>query len=269
MQWIHDLPGLAVGPLCILAFVVPTVVGLWFVQRNVHQRLKITETLVDNGVVGWFFSAIFTLSGITLGLIAVTTWESFNHVSGIVSEEAASIVALYRDTSGFPPPLRDDLQQRLREYTRYLIDRVWPAQARGVILTDGNRMLDEFQSVLFANEPATEGQRILQAEAMKAFNQLIEYRRQRIEGVKQRVPSVIWEVLLFGGALTILASYCFQLKEFKFHLLLSCGLAAMIGLLVYVIVALDQPYRGAVSIGPTAYEIIYDGLMKNDGPGGR
>jgi hypothetical protein len=263
MQWIHDLPGWAVALVCILTFLVPTIIGLWVVHRNVHQRLRLTETLVDNGVVGWFFSAIFTLYGITLGLIAVTTWESFNHVAGIVSEEAASIAALYRDTSGFPAPLGDDLQKRLREYTRYLIDQVWPAQSHGEILTDGNRMLDDFENVLFANEPATEGQRLLQAEAMKAYNQLIEYLRQRIEAVKQGVPGVIWEVLFFGGALTILASFCFQVNEFKFHLLMSCGLAVMIGLLVYVIAALDRPYRGAVSIGPAAYEIIYDGLMKN------
>ncbi len=73
MQWIHDLPGWAVALVCILAFLVPTIIGLWLVHRNVHQRLRLTETLVDNGVVGWFFSAIFKLYGITLGLIAVTT----------------------------------------------------------------------------------------------------------------------------------------------------------------------------------------------------
>jgi hypothetical protein len=263
MQWIHDLPGWAIGPFCVLGFVLPTVLGLWIAHRKVHERLKVGETLIDNGVVGWFFSGIFTLYGITLGLIAVTTWESFNRVSGIVSQEAASIAALYRDTSGFPALLRDDLQKRLREYTRDIIDRVWPAQRRDEILTDSNHTLDEFENVLFANEPATEGQRILQAEAMKAFNQMIEFRRQRIEAVKVGVPGVIWEVLLLGGALTILASFCFQLNSFRFHLLLSSGLALMIGLLVYLIAALDRPYCGAVSIGPTAYEIIYDGLMKD------
>jgi hypothetical protein len=263
MQWIHDFPTWTAGPLCILSFVLPTMAGLWLVHRNVHQRLRFRETLVDNGVVGWFFSSIFTLYGITLGLIAVTTWENFMHVSGIVSEEAASIAALYRDTSGFPSPVRDELHDRLREYTRYIIEKAWPAQRRGEILTDGNRMIDEFESAMLAIEPKTDGQRILQAEALKAFNQLVEFRRQRIEAVNKGMPGVIGGVVLLGGVLTILASYCFQLKEFKFHLLLSTGLAVMISLLVFLISALDRPYRGAVSIDPIAYQIVLDGLMMN------
>jgi len=262
MDWVHDLSARVFGPLCIVAFVLPTMAGLWLVHRKVHQRLRLTETLIDNGVVGSFFSGIFTIYGITLGLIAVTTWESYSNVSGIVSHEASSIAALYRDVAGFPDPLRSDLQSRLREYTRYLIDRVWPAQRLGDSPTQGNQMLNEFESHLYANEPATEGQRILQTEALKAFNVLIEFRRQRIEAVGQAVPDVVWIVILLGGALTIATSFCFQLNEFKVHLLLSSGLAAMIGLLVFLVAAFDRPYRGTVSINPTAYEIIYDGLMK-------
>jgi hypothetical protein len=263
MHWIHDFPSWAAAPLCILAFVLPTAAGLWLVYRNVHQRLRFRETLVDNGVIGWFFSGIFTLYGITLGLIAVTTWENFMHVSGIVSQEAASIAALYRDASGYPSPLRDDLHSKLREYTQFVIEQAWPAQRRGEILTDSNRILDEFESILLANEPKTEGQRILQSEVLKAFNQLIEFRRQRIEAVHESVPGVIGAVVLVGGVLTILASFCFQLQEFRLHLLLSTGLAVMIALLVFLIGALDRPYRGAVSIEPTAYQIVLDGLMTN------
>jgi hypothetical protein len=264
MEWIHDLSARVFGPLCVLAFLLPTMVGLWLVHFKVHQRLRLTETLIDNGVVGWFFSAIFTIYGITLGLIAVTTWESYSRVSEIVSQEASSIAALYRDTAGFPDPLRNDLQGRLREYTRYLIDRVWPAQRLGESPTQGNRMLDEFESDLYSNEPASESQRILQTEALKAFNELIEYRRQRVEAVGQGVPDVIWGVVLLGGALTIVTSFCFQVNEYKLHLLLSGSLATMVGLLVFLIAAFDRPYRGSVSIEPTAYEIVYDGLMKND-----
>jgi hypothetical protein len=263
MQWIHDLPVWAVGPLCVLGFVLPTIAGLWLVHRHVHERLKVGETLVDNGVVGWFFSGIFTMYGITLGLIAVTTWESYSRVASIASQEAAMIAALYRDTAGFPTALREDLHTRLRDYTRFVIEKAWPAQRRGEIASRSNRMLDEFQSILFANEPTTQSQSILQAEVLKAYNQLVEFRRQRTEAVTEGVPGVIWGVILLGGALTILSSFCFQVQEFKFHLLLSTALALMIGLLVFLITALDQPYRGAVSVEPTAYQIILDQLMTN------
>jgi hypothetical protein len=265
MNLVHSIPAWAIGPACVLAFVVPGMIGLWLVHRNIHQRLNVGETLIDNGVVGWFFSGVLTIYGITLGLIAVTTWESSSGVAGIASREAATIAALYRDVGGFEPPLRDELRGKLRDYTRFVIEKVWPAQRNGEILNDGNRMLDEFQSRLFANEPKTEALKILQAEALKKFNELVELRRQRTEAVNQHVPEVIWAVILVGGALTVAMSFCFQVQLFRFHLLLTSGLATMIGLLVFLIAALDQPYRGAVSVDSSAYQIVLDGTMTSGG----
>src|SRR4051812_16904252 len=187
MNLVHSIPAWAIGPACVLAFVVPGMIGLWLVHRNIHQRLNVGETLIDNGVVGWFFSGILTIYGITLGLIAVTTWESSSAVAGIASREAAAIAALYRDTSGFASPLREELHAKLRDYTRFVIETAWPAQRRGVIVNEGNKTVDEFQSQLLANEPKTEGQRILQAEVLKTFNELVEWRRQRKEAVSHHV----------------------------------------------------------------------------------
>ena len=148
-----------------------------------------------------------------------------------------------------------------------MIEKVWPAQRRGEILSDGIPHARQFQSQLFANEPKTEGQRILQAEAMRTYNELVELRRERTEAVNQGVPGAIWAVILLGGALTIVVSYCFQVQQFRLHLFLTASLAAMIGLLVFLIAALDRPYRGAVSVQPTAYEFVLEQTMASGAPG--
>ena len=115
MELIQDVPGWAIGPACVLGFVLPAVAGLWLVHRKIRDRLNVGETLVDNGVVGWFFAGVLTIYGITLGLIAVSTWESTSAVAGVASREAAAIAALYRDTSGLVSPLREELRNSLRE----------------------------------------------------------------------------------------------------------------------------------------------------------
>jgi hypothetical protein len=265
VELIRAVPAWAIGPACVLGFVVPAIVGLWLVHRNIHQRIKLSETLIDNGVIGWFFSGVLTIYGITLGLIAVTTWESTSRVADIASREAATIAALYRDANGIASPLREELRAKLRDYTRFVIEKAWPAQRQGNVLNDENRLVDDFQARLYANEPKTESQKILHAEALRTYNELVELRRERTEAVHQKVPNVIWAVILLGGALTIATSFCFQVKHFRFHLLLTTSLATMIGLLVFLIAALDQPYRGAVSVDPTAYQIVLDGPMSESG----
>jgi hypothetical protein len=264
MELLQNLPAAAIGPACVLGFVVPALIGLWFVHRNIHERLRVGETLIDNSVVGWFFSGVLTIYGITLGLIAITTWESTRAVADVASREAASIAALYRDTAGFASPLRDDLHAKLRGYTRFVIDQAWPAQRRGEILSESNELLNEFQQQLFSNEPQTESARLLQAEALKEYNELVEWRRQRTEAVDDGVPGVIWVVILLGAVVTIATSYCFQMQPYRLHLLLTTVLATMIGLLVFLIAALDRPYRGAVTVEPTAYEIILNGPIREN-----
>ena len=260
-ELIHDIPAWAIGPASVLAFVVPAMIGLWLAHRGIYPRLRLGETLIDNGVIGWFFAGVLTIYGITLGLIAITTWENSSRVSGIASQEAATIAVLYRDSGVYPPPLRDQLQTTLRDYTRFVIEKAWPAQQRGEILNDGSRLLDNFRNQLFASEAATESQRILQAEIFRTYNELVELRRERTEAVNVGVPGPIWAVILLGGALTIVVSYCFQVQQFRLHLFLTASLAAMIGLLVFLIAALERPYRGAVSVEPTAYQIVLDQTM--------
>jgi hypothetical protein len=262
MEWGHSVSSWAFGSAWVFSFVAIALFGLWLVNFRIRQRTALGETLIDNNVVGWFFSGVFTLYGITLGLIAVATWENSSRVTGVASHEAAAIAALYRDVGGFPSPLREELRTKLREYTQFVVEKAWPAQQRGEILEGGSQDLNDFQSRLFASEPETESAKILNRQALETFNQMIELRRQRIEAVDGGIPGAIWAVILIGGLLTISSSYCFQLKQFSFHALLCSGLAAMVGLLVFLIAALDRPYRGAVSVSPAPYELVLERLMR-------
>ena len=37
---------------------------------------------------------------------------------------------------------------------------------------------------------------------------------------------------------------------------------ALLGLLIFLLAAMDQPFRGEISVGPEAFEMVYDQLMK-------
>jgi hypothetical protein len=43
------------------------------------------------------------------------------------------VAALYRDFGGYPLPFRDSLHDKLREYTRYVIDESWPQQPQALL----------------------------------------------------------------------------------------------------------------------------------------
>jgi hypothetical protein len=260
MARLHDLPLWLVCSLTLTTFIAAAIVGLsttrrWSRERGLHA-------LVDNAVIGWIFSAVLGIYAIAIGLIAVASWSNSSVASGVASREAAEIAALHRDLTGYPEPLRGSLVAGLTRYTRYVIEEAWPEQRRGQIPHGGTVMLNDFQRLLYSFEPTTDGQRTVHAEALRAYNGLIELRRQRLEAVKSSVPGTLWSVVLIGAVLAIGSSFVFSMENFWVHATMTSLLAAMIGLLVFFILVTDLPYRGAAGVGPDAYELVLHDLIE-------
>jgi hypothetical protein len=261
VTFLHDLPSWLFATLTIAVFVGGALTGLVVTRRWVRKRGL--HALVDNGVVGWIFSAILVIYAIAIGLIAVATWENASRASNEASDEASRIAALYRDFAGYPDPVRTELRARLVRYTRFIIDEEWPAQRLGQIPHRGSDVLTDIERVLYVFEPTTEGQRILHAEALRAFNELIEERRERLEAVEYAAPGTLWAVVLVGAAFALVGSYVFSMESLLLHGLMTGLLAAMIGLLVFFIATTDRPYRGAAGVSPLAYELILHDVMQH------
>jgi hypothetical protein len=102
-----------------------------------------------------------------LGLIAVGTWQDFTDADAKVSKEAAALGALYRDLDGYPPEFREGVQEQLRNYVKLVIQKEWPAHRQGLILEDGDLLLEEFENAVMSFDPATEKLRIAHAESSK------------------------------------------------------------------------------------------------------
>jgi hypothetical protein len=262
--WIHEIPTWVSAIVLLALFVGIAIFGLsstrgWMRRRGVHA-------LIDNNVVGWMFSAMLAIYAITIGLTAVACWSNSVAASNVASLEAAQIAAVYRDVDGYPEPVRSELQSRLRDYLQDVVDAAWPAHRRGLVSHSGTLKLDDFQRVLYAFEPTTEGQKIVHAEALDAFNRVVETRRQRLEAVGREIPGTLWSVVLIGAALAISASWVFTLESIELHAVMSGLLAAMIGLLVFFIAVTDRPFHGANGIAPDAYRLVLRDLLDGAEP---
>lgn len=254
MARLHDYPLWVVGLSTLVVFLSTAVGGLAATRRWTRRRGL--HALVDNGVIGWIFSAILGIYAIAIGLIAVASWGNAAEASAVASHEAAAIAALYRDLGGYPQPLQGELEATLADYARHVIDQDWPRQRRGEFPHGGTVILNAFERPLYAFEPTTESQKAAHAEALRAFNQLVEWRRQRIEAVDYAVPNTLWSVVVIGALLSIGASFVFSMESFWVHAVMTSLLTAMIALLVFFILVTDLPYRGQLSVSPEAYELV-------------
>lgn len=93
------------------------------------------------------------------------------------------------------------------------------------------------------------------------FNKIVELRRQRLQAVPSGLPPVIWIVVLVGAFLNIVLTLFFVTDNLTFHVWMTALLASLIGLLVFLIAAMDYPFRGEFSVSAEAFEIIYERFM--------
>jgi hypothetical protein len=258
MYWIYDYPSWLVGPLFVAVFIAVTSMAILLSRRTVHAWIHRHERA--NEMIGLALSGFFVLFGLLLGLLAVATYQNFAACGDDVDKEASSLAALYRDFGAYPAPINARLQAGLRDYTRYVIDVSWPQQREGVIPPGGTARITALAATLYAFEPSTKGQEILHAESLRQFNDLVSIRRARIAAVRTGLPAVLWWVVAFGALINILL-IALQDMEIHVHLILGAALTSFLAAVVFLTAALDHPFRGEVSIGPEALEIVYDQLM--------
>ena len=143
MRWLYyNLPTWLIGVLIIGGFVTVSVLGLLLFRRFTEKRLFLNEEM-NNDII-FFASAIGVFYSLMAGLMSVAVWGNYASVQDVVSQEASSLGALYRDVTSLPEPARSELQQQLREYNAFLIEQTWPAQRRGLILDETTRRVNRF-----------------------------------------------------------------------------------------------------------------------------
>ena len=259
MLWLYDIPTWLLALVVIGTFLTVSIGGLLFSRRHITKFLVFSREI--NEAVNFFGTAVAALYSVTLGLIAVAVWSNFSSVSGLVSKEASSIGVLYRDMGGYPEPMRGELRTKLRNYINFVIEKSWPLQQKGLLNDESTLMVTEIHERMLTYQPTDMGTQIIHAEAMHKFNEMADLRRQRTDLADSHLPATLWTVLLMGGALTILNGYFFFIEDTRFHIVLLSILTMFIALMIFLILALDRPFRGEVSVSADSYRTIRDRVM--------
>jgi Protein of unknown function (DUF4239) len=142
-----------------------------------------------------------------------------------------------------------------------VIHEAWPQQRIGQVPTNDTQLIDRFQKVMFRFQPGQPSEMLIHQEALTQFNRLVDLRRKRLFGINAGLPSTLWYVICFGALLNIALTWFFQTDTFRVHLVMSIFLAALLGSLVFLVAAMDNPYRGEFSVSPAAFELVYSSLM--------
>jgi hypothetical protein len=259
-NWAYEIPNWQVGAIFSGASVALMWAGIIFIKP--FFRLFFSRQADLNSVVGNTVSAFSVFYGLLMGLISVGVYQTYSNLSDNVAKEASVVAALFRDFTEYDSPAREELQQALEAYVRTTINEDWPVQQRGLTPPAGSSKVGTLFAKLARYEPQRISQQLLHAEVLREFNSFVEVRRTRLANITTSLPSVLWYVVLMGGALNIVLFWMFDMR-FIVHVVLGGLFAFFLGVMIFIIVALDMPFRGEISVSADPLQVVYDNLIKS------
>ena len=90
-------------------------------------------------------------------------------------------------------------------------------------------------------------------------------REQRLATVTAAIPRVLWYVVVIGAFLMITFLWMLHM-ELVPQIMLGGITAFFLGIMIFLIYAMDHPLQGAVSVPPDSFQSVYDLVMKWDEP---
>jgi Protein of unknown function (DUF4239) len=260
LYWVYDIPNWLFAILCIGVFVAFGLLGLTLTRRFVRRVHR--EDHSHNDVVGFYLAAVTVFYGITLGLVAVGTWTNYSAVQDRVDHEAQTLASLYRDLDGYPDPYRTRMTGDLKAYASEVIHGSWPQQRQGIIPVGTDAIITRLQRELLAYKPADLGEQALQAQALEGFSRLSEARRSRIDSIYMSLSPALWWMVIVGALTCIVVTFFFDMRSPSMHRWMTGLMGGLLGLMIFLIAVLDNPFRGKVSVEPESMERVYQMLMK-------
>lgn len=235
----------------IILLVVTRLIG----EETRHMHNEFTLFTVTNIAV--FFAVL-------LAFIAIAAWEDLEKAGDIVEKEAVLVESLALDAQGLQDRAAvSTLQKQLHHYAETVVNREWPDQQAGQVSDAAEPDLENIRLTLATLKPQGPGDAIVMQEMLRGLNELFTAYHERLEAAGGHIPSSLWWVIVFLTVLAVGFTSLLGMRNLWMHFVLLAGFTTTIVIVVTLIVQLDYPFRGYISVSDEPFEHALAGLGKH------
>jgi hypothetical protein len=242
---------------CGVAMIFTAVVGLvvYFVSYKLISKYQ-SDELKDPT------SSLFRVVGLLVSLMLSLAFSEVVYevrlIHTAVEREAIAISDTIRNLELFDIERTQAIRTTLLEYTQAVIDDDWPALANDKLGQRAEALRRQFTEALMRLEPATSNQKKLWSFIAADIDALSDHRFIRLDAALAKPPLYIY-VIIFGFLITMA---CFGAYRPQGPLVVLVSLyTVFVGLVLFLIVKLSDPFQGDISVAPTAFEYLVEALQ--------
>lgn len=215
-------------------------VGLMLLSRYLYGVSRLS---LNNEVAGFKFAVVGVFYAVTLAFVVIAVWEDYRDTETAVRAEAAAAVDLHRVTFALPDG-GEGIRKHLVTYVEEVRRHEWPAMSVGKPSEIVSRDLDRLSAAIFAVQPNDDRQVVLYRHALELLTTMTDSRNNRLDNAGGSVPSILWFVLIVGGAITLAYPAFFAASNLTAQILMTGSLAALVAMSLLLGLAFDFPFTG-------------------------
>jgi hypothetical protein len=92
---------------------------------------------------------------------------------------------------------------------------------------------------------------------------MTEHRRIRLLQSRQKLPALLWAVLVVGGIVTVGSTCLFGVENFKLHVVQVFEISFLLSLILVAIASINRPYQGDVHVTPEAFRYALETMNES------
>jgi len=121
-----------------------------------------------------------------------------------------------------------------------------------------HRLIQQLWRALTTVQPRTSGEQTVMDHSLSELTSMTEHRRIRLLQSRQRLPAMLWSVLIVGGIVTVGSTCLFGVENFKLHVVQVFEISFLLSLMLVAIASINRPYQGDVHVSPEAFRYALD-----------
>ncbi|HYL26963.1 MAG TPA: hypothetical protein VEW74_03950 [Candidatus Nitrosotalea sp.] len=254
ISWLESLPTEVAGIVVIGGFVlIALAIGV------VVQKLTSSEVrTAHNDRAGFILAVIGVIYAVLLAFVAIGVWERFQQAETRTYEEAGALATVYRDAGSFPGGNR--VRNLVRAYVRTIIEDEWPQMERGEKSYVSSALLEATDREVRLLPVTSQRLADIQSQMLAAMDLALMDRQTRLTIDAGGINSIMWVVLILGAIVTVAFTYLFGFDRTLMQALMVGGLSFLIALVIFLVLALDYPFRGSIHVTPEAFHALLESL---------
>jgi hypothetical protein len=205
----------------------------------------------NNEVAGQVFTVVGGVNVVIAAFVLISLFDGIDTAEETTYDEANALVAIQWAGNSLAEPSRTKVRQLTRSYATVVSDREWPAmRSEREVGSEGWTLLASLKSTVESAKTTTERQ---EESRVEAANQIWNVYQARLNSSGSGVSGVVWFAILIGSVMSVALMFMFGGPGLYSYAFIVSMLSGAIGLLLFAIYQLQNPFNGGADIGPDAF----------------